>query len=388
MTDNRLNYLGPLPEAKTFGRTRAEILSRVPWPFVAVVLIPTLLAAIYYLFIASPRYVSEAQFIVRAPSGGTQPSSLGVALQGVGLSSTQTDAFAVHEYIRSRDGLKELQTRYDVADILGRPGIDVLSRFPRPWENRSSEGLYAGFKRFVVVGYDSTTGISKLRVEAFSARDANAIAEGLLSGGERLVNRLNERAARDTVANALQARETAATAADEARRNLRDFQNREQFLDPEISARESSELIGGLRASVAQLRAERAQLAQGAPNSPQLPMLDGRIAAYERQIEAERSSIVGGAGSLASKVGSYEGLVLARELADREFAQASATVVSSQQDALRQKLYLDRVVNPSLPDEPQLPNRWLSILTVFATALGAYGVGWLVWAGVREHRHG
>ena len=73
MTDNRLNYLGPLPEAKTFGRTRAEILSRVPWPFVAVVLIPTLLAAIYYLFIASPRYVSEAQFIVRAAGRSPRP---------------------------------------------------------------------------------------------------------------------------------------------------------------------------------------------------------------------------------------------------------------------------------------------------------------------------
>lgn len=388
MTENRLKYLGPLVEPGASARMNAPLLKRVPWPFLLIVIVPTLLAAIYYLLIAAPRYVSEAQFIVRAPSGGSQPSSLGVALQGVGLASTQTDAFAVHEYIRSRDALAELSKHNDVERMLGRRGADVFSSYPRPWERRSSEALYSGFKRFVVVGYDSTTGISKLRVEAFSARDANRLAEGLLRGGEQLVNRLNERAARDAVANALRAKEIASAAADESRRKLLAFQTREQFLEPQINARESSALIGSLRASVAQLRAERAQLAQDAPASPQLPMLEGRIAAYERQIEAERGSLAGGSTSLASKASTYEALVLERELADKEFAMASAVVISAEQDAQKQKLYLDRVVSPSLPDEPAEPKRWLAILTVFATLLGVYGIGWLVWAGVREHRHG
>lgn len=388
MTENRLKYLGPLVEPRASARLKAPLLKRVPWPFLLTVIVPTLLAATYYLLIAAPRYVSEAQFIVRAPSGGSQPSSLGVALQGVGLASTQTDAFAVHEYIRSRDALAELSKQNDVERMLGRRGADLFSPYPRPWERRSSEALYNGFKRFVVVGYDSTTGISKLRVEAFSARDANRLAEGLLRGGEQLVNRLNERAARDAVANALKAKEIASVAADESRRKLLDFQTREQFLEPQIDARESSELIGSLRASVAQLRAERAQLAEDAPASPQLPMLDGRITAYERQIEAERGRLAGGSTSLASKASTYEALVLERELADKEFAMASAVVISAEQDAQKQKLYLDRVVSPSLPDEPAEPKRWLAILTVFATLLGVYGIGWLVWAGVREHRHG
>jgi BexC/CtrB/KpsE family polysaccharide export inner-membrane protein len=388
MTDNRLKYLGPLSASGASTRMKAPLLKRAPWPFIVIVLIPTLLAAIYYLFIAAPRYVSEAQFIVRAPSGGSQPSSLGVALQGVGLASTQTDAFAVHEYIRSRDSLTELRKRNDIEKMLGQRGSDILTSYPRPWERRSSEALFSAFKRFVVVGYDSTTGISKLRVEAFSARDANRLAEGLLSGGEQLVNRLNERASRDAVANALRARESASAAANESRRKLLAVHTQGQFLAPQINARESSELIGGLRASVAQLRAERAQLAQDAPTSPQLPMLDGRIAAYERQIEAERGSLAGGSASLASKASTYEALVLERELADKEFAMASAVVISAEQDAQKQKLYLDRVVSPSLPDEPEEPKRWLAILTVFATLFGLYGIGWLVWAGVREHRHG
>ncbi|MBS4105025.1 hypothetical protein KFZ73_27795, partial [Tsukamurella paurometabola] len=68
MTDNRLKYLGPLSASGASTRMKAPLLKRAPWPFIVIVLIPTLLAAIYYLFIAAPRYVSEAQFIVRAPS--------------------------------------------------------------------------------------------------------------------------------------------------------------------------------------------------------------------------------------------------------------------------------------------------------------------------------
>lgn len=385
MAEAQINYLGPIPESLTFREEPKPWWRRLPIGFLLVVALPTLLAAIYYLLIATPRYVSEARFIVRA-SNQSQPSALGVALQGVGLSNTQSDAFAIHEYIESRDALRELSRRYDIAAMLNPPGADAFSRYPRLWESHGEEGLYKGLSRFVVVGFDGSTGISTLRVEAFRAADARALNQALLTSGEQLVNRLNERAMGDAVAEAILARDEARTRLSTVQQQLTAFRNREGFIDPEIAARESSSLIGGLLATVAQLRADRAQLAGEAPQSPQLPVLDGRIAAYERQIAAERGKVAGSAGSLAPRVGVYEDLILQRELADRELASATAALVSSQQEARRQKLYLDRIVNPNLPDKPTQPRRWIALLTVFATAMLIYGVGWLVWAGVREHR--
>ena len=78
--------------------------------------------------------------------------------------------------------------------------------------------------------------------------------------------------------------------------------------------------------------------------------------------------------------------MLQRELADRELTQSTTALVAAEQEARRQKLYLERIVNPNLPDRPSQPRRLISILIVFATSLLIYGVGWLVWAGVREHR--
>jgi capsular polysaccharide transport system permease protein len=385
MTETKLNYVGPIPKLLSFERERPAWWRRVPVAGLLVVGLPTALAAIYFLLIASPRYVSEAQFIVRN-AGQSAPSSLGVALQGVGIAPTQTDAFAVHQYIESRDALRELSRRYDLPAILAPRGADAFSRYPRPWEDRSNEGLHKGFQRFVTVGYDSTTGISTLRVEAFRARDAQALTEALLSSGEQLINRMNERSSADAVAQAQQAREEARMRLAGAQQQLTAFRNREQMIDPQLVARESSQLIGNLQAQVASLRAERSQVASEAANSPQLPTFDARIRAYEAQIEAERQRVAGTSTSLAPMISVYEDLALARELADRDLTQATAAVISAEQEARRQKLYLDRVVSPSLPDEPAQPRRWLSVLTVFVSALLVYGLGWLIWAGVREHR--
>ncbi len=385
MSDERLKYIGPNPKLLPHGKERAVVLARLPLGFLLVVVLPTILTAIYYLFIASPIYVSEARFVVRT-ANQAQPSALGVALQGVGLTSTQTDSFTVHEYLDSRDGVDMLKRRFDLARIFGPQGSDFLSRYPRPFEKKSEESLYRAFKRFVTIGYDSTTGISTLRVSAYSPRDARSLTEAMLGGGETLVNRLNERSTNNAVIEATAARDLARSRVNAAQQALTEFRNREQFIDPTLSARESSELIGTLRANVAALSAERSQLAASAPSSPQLPILDSRIAAYRSQIERERELVSGASDSLAPKIGVYQNLVMDRELADKELASATAALVSADQEATRQKIYLDRIVEPNLPDTAAEPRRLMAILTVLISGLLAYGVGWLVYAGVREHR--
>lgn len=387
MTEAKIDYIGPSSKLLTADAAQTPWWRRLPLGFLLVVALPTLIAGVYYLLIASPRYVSESRFVVRSPER-VQAAGLGVMLQGVGLAGGHTDAYAVHEYITSRDGLNDLQRRYDVAGIIGRPEADVFSKYPRPWEGRTQEGLYKGLQRFVTVGFDSSTGISTLRVEAFKPQDAQSLSNALLSGGEALVNRLNERSARDSLAEAAKAEEEARAHLADVQQRLTAFRNRAGFIDPRMQATESSGLIGGILATLAQLRAERDQIQAEAPQSPQISVLNGRIAAYERQVAAERAKLTGGEGALAPSVGAYQDLILEQELADRQLGQATAAVISARQEARRQNLYLERIVNPNLPDKPTQPRRWLAILTVLTSSLLAYGVGWLVWAGVREHRQG
>lgn len=387
MSDSRITFLGPISGRGAEPRqgTRQGLTSRLPWPFLLVVVLPTLVTAIYYLVFATPRYVSEARFIVRAASQ-EQPSALGVALQGVGLSASATDSFAVHEYIRSRDALAALEPKIDVARMLAPAGVDVLSRHPRPWEGETKESLYKGLQRFVTVGYETSTGISTLRVETFRAGDSQKLAGALLDSGEALVNKLNERSSASAVIDAERTKLEAETRLRDIQARLTAFRNREGMVDPTLSATENSALIGELLAGIATLEAERSQLAAQAPNSPQLPILDGRLAAFRRQLAEERAKIAGGAGSLATKFSEYETLAAERTLAERAMAAASTALDTARLDARRQKLYLERIVSPSVADKATEPNRFRAILMVLISTLLIYGIGWLVWAGLREHR--
>lgn len=389
MSNSKLTYLGasnPTDASPTSSRHR-ETWRRVPLSLVVVVIIPTLIAAAYYLIFATPAYVSETRFVIRQASR-EQPSPLGFALQGVGLSTNQTDAFSVHEYMKSRDAAADLQEKTNLSSLLSRPGVDSLSRFPRPWESPSADTLHQAMGRFIKVSYDSTTGISTLRVKAFNPNDARRMATVLLDGGEQLVNQLNERANEGAVREASRDLAEAETRLTASQLSLTTFRNRERIIDPSRAAVESSDLVGGLMSEVATMRAERAQVARAAPQSPQLELLDGRISAYEAQIEAERAKIAGTTQSLAPKLATYEALSLDREYAERSVAAARTTLDNAQIDARRQKLYLDRIVAPNLPTDPSEPKRLRRIFTIFLSLLVAYGVGWLVVAGIREHQQG
>ncbi len=384
MSAPRLKLLGPLTRPGDSTGSHRGKRRRVPVAFLAVVVAPTVVSAAYLFMVAQPRYVSEARFIVRSEAG--PPSPIGVALQGVGLSSGSTNAFAVHEYMRSRKAIADLGKSINLTKTYRPVGADPFSRIGGVGSIKSFEDLYKGVRRYVHVGYNSTSGISTLRVEAFDPKDAQLVSQRLLDGGEGLINELNVRSQADAVRQAEISLEVATRRLYGAQAQLTAFRNRERFIDPVRTAQAGAELIGELSTRLAVLRAERARIAAEAPQSPQLSMLDGQISAFQRQIDAERARLAGDQDSLAPKISLYENLVMEREFADRMVASATASLNAATLDARRQHLYLDRVVEPNLPDEAEEPRRFRVLAAIFASLLLAYGAGWLILAGLKESK--
>ncbi|HEV2364504.1 MAG TPA: chain-length determining protein [Caulobacteraceae bacterium] len=358
---------------------------RLPPLFVLIVVLPIALAAIYEFFIASPRYVSEARFIVRAPQQQTTVG-LGGFLQSVGIGQSEDQAYAVHEYIMSREAIADLVKNHHFLEMLDRPGSDFVTKFPRPFEGRSMEALYAAYPRYVTVGHDSITGVSTLRVKLFRPQDAQEVANALLQGGEDLVNRLNDRAAADAVAQAQHELALSEDTVLQDQRNLTAFRNREGLVDPSRSSAAGLELVTKLTGEMQTLQAERAGLAATAPKDPQLPVLDSRIKGYQREIAAQNAAMAGETTSLAPKIGQYEDLTLQRDFADKLVANAAASLDEARQDARRKRLYLEPVVSPNLPDAATLPHRWASLGLVIVSAFIVYAMVALIIAAFQEHR--
>lgn len=381
-----IRFLEPLDQTRTTKRKVRWWQKPVIVAALVVVGLPTAVSAIYNLGIASPRYVSESRFVVRR-AGQSGPNALGLSLASVGLSPTPTDAFIVHEFTRSRAGVDYLKQRHNLSSIFLSPKADPLSRAIRPWQKGSSEDLYKGVQKFITVGYDSTTGISTLRVQAFDPKQAQAVAQSLLLGGEKVVNDINIRSSQAAIDEAERTVIEANERVKAAQAAVTSFRNREQIVDPEHMAKASAELMGGLMAELATLEAERRQIARDTPQSPLLAPMDRRIESYRQQISEERTKIAGTSTSLAPKIASYEELVFQRDVATRTLTAANQALETARVDARRQLLFLDRVVEPNLPDASTQPRRLMSILTVFASSLLIFACGFLVWAGVREHRH-
>jgi capsular polysaccharide transport system permease protein len=360
---------------------------RAPWIFLVIVALPTLATAIYMFFIASPVYVSEARFVVRS-QGHEGPSAMGTVLESVGvdLPSGSTDAYEVHEYMMSRDAVADLAANHQLRDILSRPEADFLARYPRLFDENNFESLYDNYKRFVTVGYDSTTGISTLRVNAFRPADAQAMADALLDGGERLINRLNQRAAADTIAQSTEQVSDAQARAIRAEAALTEFRSREKLIDPTRASAAGSDIVNQLDAQIINLEAERASLASQAPQSPELPGLDQKIRAYEAQRDAEQTRVAGESNSLAPKIGEYEQLMLDRDYAAKSLAAADASLEDAQLEARKKQLYLERVVLADRPDKAELPQRLFTVAMVFVSMLIAYATLVMTFAGLREHR--
>lgn len=109
--------------------TLLKRLGRINRLFLATVVVPTLLAAVYYGLIASDIYISESRFMVRSPAKPIQTGVLGTLLQGSGLTRNLDDQNAVHDYILSRDALKELDSELGLHKKFQDRGIDFVNRF-------------------------------------------------------------------------------------------------------------------------------------------------------------------------------------------------------------------------------------------------------------------
>lgn len=356
---------------------------------VLIIIAPVTCVTFYFGLVASNIYVSEAHFIVRSKAtttsmmGGLSDTSVLQPLSS--MSASNDDTQAVDDYLSSRDVMERLIREANLLELLSRPEADFLARFPWFWSRNTHEALFERFDDFVYTYFDMTTGISTLYVYAFRPEDARHIASLSLDYGEQLINRLNERARNDNIAFAKQLVAEAENKVRDAQQLLTDFRTRERVLDPVKQGTAIIELIARMNGEVADLKAELEEVGANSPSSPKITATKARIRALELQIEEQRPLLAGGDKSLAPKVAEYEKLTLELELGVKLFSSSLLTLEDSIKDSEQQRLYLERVVEPNLPDFPLYPKRIRSVLTVFAFSVCIYWILQALGSIVLEH---
>jgi len=364
---------------------RFAFLARNRW-FLGTVVAPTLLSAGYFGLIASDVYVSEARFVIRsAGQKSVQMPSISTLLQSSGTSDTKDQTNEVLDYIKSRNALEGLQRGVHIRARYGSGQADVFSRYPGLVRVDAFENLYRYYLRMIDARVDNDSGVAVLITYGFTPNDARDINRQLLAQSETLVNTLNLRSEQRAIAEA-QARVVAAQERVRAARSaLGAYRDSAAVIDPAKQASGVLDAASKLGADQAALRAQLAQMRQVTPRNPAIPSLAARVAAMDAQIGAQQGQAVGGPGAIAGKVGKFEALQLEQEFATQALAAASTALEQAHTDAQKQHFYLERVVEPSLPDYPELPERIKQVLTVAAVTLCLYFIGWMLVVGILEH---
>jgi capsular polysaccharide transport system permease protein len=348
--------------------------------------LPTLLAAIYYGLIASPVYVSQSAFVIKSPGQKAAPTlSLANLVQTSGISAGQEQTKEIVGYIRSRTGLQDLKAQIDVRKRFSDRNADFLNRFPGPFERDTFESLFRYYQSSVGADIDQDSGLATLQVQAFTPKDAQEINLRLLNLSEELVNRLNQRAEGRGIAEAQQRVVQAEDRLRNARVALSAYRNQNQLLDPAKQATGVLEVSNKLVSEQAGLQAQLDLMQRVAPRNPAIPALRNRIVAVGRAISAQNGRAVGTPTAIASKLSNYEKLNVEQDFATQMLTAANTAVEQARTEAQKQQFYLERVVEPNLPDDSTLPHRLRSILIIFGTCLSLYFIGWMLVVGILEH---
>lgn len=368
----QLVALRPRPQRGTRAPRRRWLAATLR--LVLLVLLPTGLAAWYFLYAAADRFVAEARFTIVKPSSPVRGAGASVSFEEGGKGIGSDDGYIVRDYLRSRDAMQLLLEKADLLGVVAKAAGDPLWEFPGPGGVRTNERLFEHVQSMVDVDYATSSGITTLRVQAFTAADAKRIAEVLLDGSEALVNEMTRRARGDAlrVAEADLARARAeAEAAEDA---LTAFRNRWSVVDPTSASDSVLVTIGTLSLRLVEAYAVLDVTTQNQPKSPQIGPLRTRIRALETQIERERAKLASGGASLAPQIAEYERLLMQRNFAARSYISAMSVAETVRLEAERQQAYVSRVVLPQLSDDPTYPYRLVWPSVVFACGMAAFAL--------------
>lgn len=357
---------------------------RAHWLFLAVVVVPVLLSILYFGFLASAVYISESRFVVRSPEK-PQATGLGVVLQSAGFETGTSEIYAAQSYASSRDALRAINQNRRFERAYSHPEIFVLDRFNPFGTAGSFEDLYEYYQSKVNLLNDTTTSISTLTVRAYTPGEAQRVNQRLLEMSEATVNRLNLRGREDRIRYASNEVANAKAQAQASAVALAAFRNRRGVVDPEKQAEVQLQMVSKLQDQLIIARTELAQLQQYAPRNPRIPVMQTQIASIQADIAKEMGKVTGNRGSLAQSAVNYQRLVLENDLASKQLTASLGSLEEARNEAQRQQAYVERIVQPSLPDAPMEPRRLRGILATLALSLLAYGILRMLVAGVKEH---
>jgi capsular polysaccharide transport system permease protein len=368
-------------------RWQRTFLPAVIIGFVTIVIVPALLSGLYFLFIASDQYSSEARFAVRGGEFAVMEQLSGFSKIPLAERYVQ-DSLILYDYIQGRGIVEEIDKAIDLRSIYSRKGADFLARLD---PTVPAEQLVRYWQSHVDVTIDQMSGVITVVARAFTPADALAITKAIIASSEKLVNDLSERSRLDTLRQAETELKIAEKYLQGKVRDFRDLRNQEGLVDAAKSAELMTKMVSDLRLELIRMEQEYAvQRRSVSPSAPQLRVLENRIVSMREQLKKLNDQITTtGKGKndhvLSGSMSRFDRERLEKTLAEQQYVTAAGYLEKARALATTQQVYLATFQRPVLAEYALYPHSlWIwSVIAVVSLLLWGGGVGMAVL--IRNH---
>lgn len=354
-----------------------------------MVVVPMVIATIYYGFFAVDRYASTAQIAVvdASSSSSAAPQTAGAAIfaSAVRQVSMQETMF-LYEYLTSADMLAVLQE-----ELKWQSHFDDQVSDPLYWlgKNVSREELLKFYERMITVHVDELTGLLSVEAQGLSAEFAYKVLTAMVGQSQSFINDVSRQLASNQVQFAEDELVKARLDYEAKRDELVAFQSKNSLLDAEAAALARAGLISSIEATLATEEANLlALLSSLNSSSPQVRQQKNRVEAIKKQLNAEKSALVSSSdqGRLNVVAVEFRKLTVDTEIAEEAYRLSVAALQNAKIEAGKSIHSVVTVVQPNVPQDPTYPHKLYNLFTLLVVLLFIYGITRFVIASIEDHR--
>ena len=341
------------------------------------------LFTLYWGLLAANRYVSESHIVVDSLQGSAAaPTDLTALLTG---TSNSKDILHLRDYLLSADMLRTLEAKLALRKHYS-DSYDVLSRML--YQGISFEWFQRHYRGRVEAEYDEHSGLLVIRAQAYSPQMAHAIASTLVQEGERFMNELAHKLAREQVAFAEREVAAAGTRFAAARQAMLAFQNKHGLVSPTATVESLAAVAARLEGELSGLHARRRALESYlAPTAPDLVQINMQARAIEQQLAAERTRLASSNGKTLNRVAEeYDRLLLEAGYQQDVYKTALVALERARIDANRTLKKVSVIQEPTMPEFSLEPARLYNVSIYLIATLMLAGILHLLIDIIREHR--
>ncbi|MFJ5161288.1 Wzz/FepE/Etk N-terminal domain-containing protein [Pantoea sp. NPDC088449] len=341
------------------------------------------IAGIYFGFIASDRYVSRAEIVVKqADQLKMLPDAL--SLLGLGGSNHQ-DVQLIQEYLKSPDLLAKLDKELGLKAHYQNHQVDFFSRLG---SNISQEAFLKYYRDHLALRLDEISGVMTIELQAFEPAYGQRVIKLMLLESDRFINKLGHQVALEQLAFVEKEVGRAYQRLQAEKVKVLEFQNNHHLISPESTSSARLGVVSQIEGELARQQAQLKQL-QSYMNetAPAVISAQATVNALTQQLTQEQNRLTGVDKNAMNEVtASYLDVQTQATLAADIYKTGLITLEQSRVEAYRKLKHLLVVSQPSLAEDAEYPRRLYNLATVGVLLSLMYGLIVMGLATLREHQ--